>query len=218
MGYIKDLQEVIKLHEFQIELSKEFSRKKHMENFSKEIGENKEYYSKRFKNKAEEYTILQLWTIFERYLFELTNHYIQMNSDQNTLSKVIREKIIEKIERWPLGEILDLYKTIIDSHTVGMIKQIKKYRDWLVHKNTNKGSPGKIGYEDAYIYLSDFLNFLYKSNRTRRGAPLPPRSIPPTGGMLKKSNTHPWVFTDYTRRETITFFPNHQSKNDIIKA
>jgi len=42
MGYIKDLQEVIKLHEFQIELSKEFSRKKHMENFSKEIGENKE--------------------------------------------------------------------------------------------------------------------------------------------------------------------------------
>ena len=160
MGYLEDLNEVIKIQRFQTELTKTFLRKSLLESFPKEIGENKEYYSTEFKVKTEEYTILQLWTIFERYLLELTNQYIQKNKYEGVMRHVITEKMIEKMERWPLGEILDLYKNIIDSDTVGMIKQIKRYRDWLVHKNPKKGSPGKISYEETYVFLSDFLNYI----------------------------------------------------------
>lgn len=160
MGYLEDLNEVIKIQRFQIELTKTFLRKSLLESFPKEIGENKEYYSTEFKVKTEEYTILRLWTIFERYLLELTNQYIQKNKYEGVMRHVITEKMIEKMERWPLGEILDLYKNLIDSDTVGMIKQIKRYRDWLIHKNPKKGSPGKISYEETYVFLSDFLNYI----------------------------------------------------------
>ena len=160
MGYIEDLNEVIQIQRFQIELRKTFTERNQIESLSKEIGENIEYYSKEFKEKTEEYTILQLWTIFERYLLELTYEYIHGEKEASKMSRMITEKMIEKIESSPIGELLDLYKTIIDSNTVGMIKQIKRYRDWLVHKNTKKGSPGKISYEDTYIFLSDFLNFI----------------------------------------------------------
>jgi len=160
MGYLEDLKEVIEIHEFEIDLYKDFSRKKQTEYFSEGFGKNKQYYSKEFLRKTEEYTVLQLWTIFERNFFELTKQYIFANNDEGTLKYAIEEKTAEKLERWPLDEILDLYKTIIDSNTVGMIKQIKRYRDWLVHKNPKKGTPGKITHKDAYIYLSNFLRFI----------------------------------------------------------
>jgi len=67
MGYIKDLNEVIQIQRFQIELRKTFTERNQIESLSKEIGENIEYYSKEFKEKTEEYTILQLWTIFGNY-------------------------------------------------------------------------------------------------------------------------------------------------------
>jgi len=166
MGYLEDLREVIKIHEFQIALNKEFFRRNQFDFSLEELGGNKEHYSREFKGKIEEYTILQLWTIFERHLFELTDQYIRRNQDEGTVRYAIEGKIAEKIERWSLGEILDLYKIIIDPDTVGMIKQIKRYRDWLVHKNPRKASPGKISYEDTYIYLSEFLNSI-KSDLSR---------------------------------------------------
>ena len=92
MGYIEDLNEVIQIQRFQTELRKAFSERNQIKSLSKEIGENIEYYSKEFKEKTEEYTILQLWTIFERYLLELTYEYIYREKEESKMSRMITEK------------------------------------------------------------------------------------------------------------------------------
>ena len=46
MGYLEDLREVIKIHEFQIALNKEFFRRNQFDFSLEELGGNKEHYSR----------------------------------------------------------------------------------------------------------------------------------------------------------------------------
>jgi hypothetical protein len=41
-------------------------------------------------------------------------------------------------------KLLDLYKGWLDSDTLGRIKQIKEYRDWISHRNPKRAKPAII--------------------------------------------------------------------------
>jgi hypothetical protein len=64
------------------------------------------------------------------------------------------------VEYWRLDESLDLLAPIIGSHAVGRAKQIKRYRDWIVHRNPRKPSPDKIDPATAKVLLADLSGLL----------------------------------------------------------
>ncbi|MFP4246156.1 MAG: hypothetical protein ACLFQ1_03160 [Halochromatium sp.] len=49
---------------------------------------------------------------------------------------------------------LDLLKPLIGSYNVGQAKQIKRYRDWVAHRNPHKPTPAKIDPEFTRALLT----------------------------------------------------------------
>ena len=107
-----------------------------------------------------DYVILSLWVVFERRLFEYVQKEIQSFPSKNVFSTKVQEKLENNIETWRLTDVLDIFKAIVDSSLIGRAKQIKKYRDWVAHKNPNKGMPENITPQYAYNTLSNILESL----------------------------------------------------------
>jgi len=112
------------------------------------------------RDNADDYVILALWTVFERKLFEEVQLESRKNFDNDEFSKKLQEECEKKVEYWKFDEILDIYKSFIDNHLIGRAKNIKKYRDWVVHKNPNKQPPANITPTLAYNTLSEILERL----------------------------------------------------------
>lgn len=114
------------------------------------------------KKNADDYVILSLWSVFERILFQyLQNEGKRMldnHADDFTLA--VYEKFDKESEYWRVDEILNLFKTLIDSELIGNAKQIKKYRDWVAHKNPRKGQPQNVLPLTAYKILSEIVKEL----------------------------------------------------------
>jgi len=112
---------------------------------------------------VDDHVIVSLWAIFERKLIE----YLHKETDEKLLqenpsefSKQVIKKLEDKVEYWRVDEILDLFKTMIDSDLIGNAKQIKKYRDWIAHKNPKKAQPTNVSPQDAYNILSKIISKL----------------------------------------------------------
>lgn len=107
------------------------------------------------RNNANDYVILSLWIIFERNLLEycLIENEKSLNNNLNPLSKKISEKISNDIEYWRIDDVLDIFKSLVDPNLIGQAKQIKKYRDWIAHKNLKKPRPQSITPEMAHSVL-----------------------------------------------------------------
>lgn len=73
----------------------------------------------------------------------------------------VQQKVEDSIEYWKIGEVLDLYKVLVPADLIGQAKQVKRYRDWVAHKNPKKPSPAKITAELAYEVLASVLQQLY---------------------------------------------------------
>ncbi len=69
--------------------------------------------------------------------------------------ETMRKAISKNIEYWKIDEILDVLKVIIDPDLIGQAKQIKKYRDWVAHRNIKKKSPPNVVPERAYSVLAE---------------------------------------------------------------
>ena len=112
---------------------------------------------------ADDYVILSLWTVFERRLFEEVKKESEKIS-KNTpsgFSRKVQKEFESKLEYWRLDDILNLFKdSIIDSDLIGIAKQIKKYRDWVTHKNPTKEQPSNITPVMAYDTLSNIIKNL----------------------------------------------------------
>ena len=107
------------------------------------------------RDKADEYVVLALWTVFERKLFDEVQLESRRSVEENPFGQKVQEECEKKVEYWKFDEILNIYKSIADAQLIGVAKQIKHYRDWIVHKNPNKRQPDTIAPVLAY-------NTLYK--------------------------------------------------------
>jgi len=112
------------------------------------------------RTNADDFVIVSLWAIFERKLLE----YVQvegrklLQSTPTTFNTQVHQKVENEIEYWKSLDVLDLFKTVVGSDLIGNAKQIKKYRDWIAHKNPRKGAPSNVPPQAAYKILSDIIS------------------------------------------------------------
>jgi hypothetical protein len=112
------------------------------------------------KYSDDSYVVL-LWADFERQIFDFL-HFKGEKLKEATpeiFAKNLNEKFKKESERWKPDEILDLFKPHLDPDFIGRIKQIKNYRDCVVH---HKMPSDNIGPKMAHEILSEFINEMGK--------------------------------------------------------
>lgn len=111
---------------------------------------------------ADDYVILSLWVAFERKLFEylLWESKRILNDNPNVLTQKVHQKIEAELEYWRIDDALDIFKAIIDSQIIGQVKQVKRYRDWIAHKNPKKAMPQIVTPKMAYSVLLEITRLL----------------------------------------------------------
>jgi hypothetical protein len=107
------------------------------------------------RDTADDHVILSLWAVFERSLVaHLQNENRRLLSEPTTnLTRNIHQKIDEELEYWRTEDVLNIFKAAINPDLIGQAKQVKKYRDWVAHKNPKKLPPSNIPPEAAYKLL-----------------------------------------------------------------
>ncbi len=107
----------------------------------------------------DDFVIVSLWAVFERKLLE----YVQAEGRRllqkmpSNFNAQIHKKVQNEMEYWKTDEILDLFKTVVNAELIGNAKQVKRYRDWIAHKNPKKGPPANVPPQTAYRILSDII-------------------------------------------------------------
>ncbi|MEW6235905.1 MAG: hypothetical protein AB1656_11000 [Candidatus Omnitrophota bacterium] len=124
--------------------------------WEKEEAEDRIYESRTF---ADDHVIVSLWAVFERKLLD----YLQKEGNRLLLgaatnfSLQVHRKIESEMEYWKSDDILNIFKTVVDPDLIGNAKQVKKYRDWIAHKNPNKNAPSNISPLGAYEILKKII-------------------------------------------------------------
>ena len=108
---------------------------------------------KDIKVDIDDYVILSLWASFERFVIDYIEK--QVSTPSSAFGRQLYEAISKNIEYWKIDEILDVLKVLIDPDLIGQAKQIKKYRDWVAHRNIKKKSPPNVVPERAYSVLAE---------------------------------------------------------------
>jgi hypothetical protein len=104
------------------------------------------------RRSLEEYVILSVWVVFERLLIEFFQNLIATDTSitaNTTIQQMVVEQVRTDVERWKPDMMLDLIKSIITADTAGTLKQIKRHRDWVAHRNP-AATPEKIDPRTAY--------------------------------------------------------------------
>ncbi len=104
-----------------------------------------------------DHAILSMWAIFERRIIVKVAAESRkiLDDPPSPFNCALFQKVEDAIEYWRTEEVLDLIKPLVGSDLVGDAKQIKKYRDWMAHKNPKKPSPANVTPEFAYRVLSE---------------------------------------------------------------
>jgi hypothetical protein len=103
--------------------------------------------------------VAAMWAYFERELIE----YVQRKGEKlarlrpKPFTTNFSAKVASEIEYWRFPEILDLFSGHIDPNLLGHAKQIKRFRDWVVHRNPNKPTPSKTDPLIAYKVFKDII-------------------------------------------------------------
>ena len=103
--------------------------------------------------------VAAMWAYFERELIQ----YVQRKGEKLARSKPqpfttnFSQKLTSEIEYWRIAELLDLFSGHIDARLLGHAKQIKQFRDWVVHRNPNKPTPSKTDPATAYRAFKDII-------------------------------------------------------------
>ena len=118
---------------------------------SKDIIENN-------KNLIEDLFIIEIFGCFERFLRNRLNDCINKNCKF--------DKITIHLEYMKIDDILDSLKTIVNSNTIGYLKQIKSYRDWVAQgRNEDKLPPiKKIDFDKIFEIIKTIMEVLEKKN------------------------------------------------------
>lgn len=98
------------------------------------------------KQAAEDYAILSMWAVFERHLILRLEYECAKMQDTplSDFNNCVFKEISSKIEYMRIDNAIDLIKPLVGGDLAGQAKSIKKYRDWIAHRNTRKPTPAKI--------------------------------------------------------------------------
>ncbi|PMS37341.1 hypothetical protein B0G57_116106 [Trinickia symbiotica] len=108
---------------------------------------------------AADLAILALFATFERCVIEhlqTANRLFAAGYPQQYSTR-LSEKFESEVEYWRFGEVLDLFKSEVDSNLIGQVKQIKQYRDWIAHQNPNKPTPTQATPETTFDVLTRMI-------------------------------------------------------------
>jgi len=101
--------------------------------------------------------VVFLWADFERQILD----FLHLKGEKlkeatpGIFAGNLHEKFKKESERWGFRDVLELFKPRIDTNLIGRIKQIKNYRDCVVH---HKMPSDNIGPKMAYEILSEFID------------------------------------------------------------
>lgn len=109
---------------------------------------------------ASDLAILALFATFERAVIEhlQTANQLLAAGHPEQYSSMLAIKFKSVVEYWRIDEILDLFKGEVDGDLIGRAKQIKKYRDWIAHRNPNKAAPPQATPAIAFEVLTDVID------------------------------------------------------------
>lgn len=113
---------------------------------------------------ANDFVIVSLWAVFERKLLDYLKNAGRgtvQNAALLKFSQKFHEKIESEIEYWKINDILDIFKSVVDADLIGYAKSVKKYRDWVAHKNPKK-TPSNVTPLVAYKVLTDIIDRIDK--------------------------------------------------------
>lgn len=99
--------------------------------------------------------IVALWAAFERELITyLQSRTASLRTETPVaLSEKLQETVALELERWRVDQMLDTLKPIVDADLIGHAKQVKRYRDWVAHRNP-KRPPAQTDPGMAFTILS----------------------------------------------------------------
>lgn len=111
---------------------------------------------------ASDQAILSMWALFERRLLQrIAAECEGMRAEPaSPFNARVTDQVIAAVEYWRIDEALDAIKPAVGGELVGQAKQIKRYRDWLAHRNPRKPSPAQIDPATASRILQRIVGLL----------------------------------------------------------
>jgi hypothetical protein len=108
------------------------------------------------QKEADDYYVLNLWVTFERFIINfLSIKGEKLIDDKSELfADNFYCKFKENIERWRFDDVLDLFDEVIDKNLIDKVKKIKRYRDWIAHRNIKKRIPISTTPHEVYEILT----------------------------------------------------------------
>lgn len=103
--------------------------------------------------------VVALWATFERNVIEYVQAGAVAVSDAHPQRFVatLNQKLKREIEWWRFDDILDLLKSFVNANLIGEVRQIKGFRDWVVHRNPRTSPPRTVTPDYAFRTLSSVL-------------------------------------------------------------
>jgi hypothetical protein len=110
-------------------------------------------------DESENFAILLFWAVFERFIIDYLREKGKplMEIEPNALSGPFYQQFESTVEYWRIEDILDIFKSIVDPNLLGNAKNIKKYRDWVAHRNPRRVHEGKTDPRFVYSILSQII-------------------------------------------------------------
>ncbi len=129
------------------------------------VGSTEDEAEKRLQESRREmdgFVIVLLWAQFERFLIEFVQTKVRMLSEEapTAFATNLHAKVDSDIEYWKVADLLELFKGTLDTTLIGTMKQIKEYRDWVVHRNPRRPPSAKTDPGTAYRALSQVVTQL----------------------------------------------------------
>lgn len=97
------------------------------------------------REELDDLAVLALFAAFERSVLDyLCSVAVKAEQDVPTpLEAALVAEGLKDVDRWYLGDVLDTYKVVVASDTVGDVKQVKEYRDWVAHGKRESPASGR---------------------------------------------------------------------------
>jgi hypothetical protein len=106
--------------------------------------------------------ILAMWAEFDRVLIEFLETHTEAlrKLRPKPLWRKLGPHIAKGVEYWTSDERLEVLKGFVDPQLVGLVKQVKEFRDWVAHKNPRKRPSAQVDPASTYQLLSKILAVL----------------------------------------------------------
>jgi hypothetical protein len=116
----------------------------------------------RSRNESDDFVILSLWVAFERIVLSFLREKGRglLTVQPPSLARELYRKFESDIEYGKVEDLLGLFKQDIDAHLIGALKNVKRHRDWIAHRNPRRPSPGAVTPVFAYRILSEILEHI----------------------------------------------------------